>query len=96
MSRIIVKLRERIPFLYWFHEYAHALVCKILRVKYLMIYSEKKPIAIIGFSLQPLSWKTYIIGAFPILLLLPFYIFDWYSCIKEEIEYQPFRESTIP
>lgn len=87
VTKLVRKLRNKMRFLFWLHEYGHIFMCKIFGIRYIIMYDEERsnlPIGICIFGIDYYDWRGYLIGAFPIILLFPVYVFDLKQCIKEE------------
>lgn len=72
-------IRRKLTFLYWLHEFLHALACKIQRLKYEMIYDEGKPCAVV------VECNNILVAILPIILLMPFYVWDLKGTLLEEL-----------
>lgn len=78
--RFAKEMRRKLTFLYWLHEFTHALACKLLKIRYEIFYDEGKPCAVIVDS------KDIFVSVFPIILIMPFYVWDLKGTLIEELK----------
>jgi len=77
--RYAKQVRRKLTFLYWLHEFSHALACKLLKMKYEIVYDEGKPCAVVA------EYHHDFVAIFPIILLMPFYVWDLKGTLLEEL-----------